>query len=204
MRIFYKSVYYSEKSSIDRFNSLNCIILFFMVIALYYIIFYGNSMEVCLIVVSEYEGSLKIKIDGNIVIKIIFDVKLIFPLLITLPPNRFICASGCHHFSSAAVVARAGTGSRRCGSVGSGLGGSLRHARGSSVGRARGSPTTGSVREMRAAGGLVPCFNEAPGANGGGRSRRHRSSGSGERVSRPITMLSVIRMNQSILCFLHG
>jgi hypothetical protein len=30
------------------------------------------------------------------------------------------------------------------------------------VGSARSSSTTGSVREMRAAGSLMPCFDEAP------------------------------------------
>jgi hypothetical protein len=63
-------------------------------------------MVVCLIVVYEYEDSLIIKIDGNLVITVTFDVKLIFPLRITSTPNRFLSTSdGCPHLSPPPVVA---------------------------------------------------------------------------------------------------
>jgi hypothetical protein len=63
-------------------------------------------MVVCLIVVYEYDDSLIIKIDGNLVITVTFDVKLIFPLQITSTPNQFLSISdGCPHLSPPPVVA---------------------------------------------------------------------------------------------------
>jgi hypothetical protein len=69
-----------KTNSIDKYICLNYIIL----------PFYHNNMVVYLTVIKKYDCSLVIKIDNNFVNKITFDVKLIFPLIITSIPNRFL------------------------------------------------------------------------------------------------------------------
>jgi hypothetical protein len=66
------------------------------------------------------------------------------------------------------------------------------------------------MREMGAAGGLAPCFDEAlVRSNGGGRIPKQQEAQVfwfwiRRKGIPPITMLSVIRTNESALCFLHG